>query len=75
MSQLNTLPIEIFLEKARIASKTHQKHLNLDIKDVQTLADCLAVVMTRVAGDLDAQLQNLQNQPTNISIKMDGGGF
>lgn len=75
MTQLNTLPIELFLEKARIATKTHQKTLNLDIKEVQSLADSLSVVMTRLAGDLDAQLNALQNQPTNISIKMDGGGF
>jgi hypothetical protein len=75
MPQLNTLPIEIFLEKARIAVKTNQKHLNLDIKEVQSLSDCLAVVMTRLAGDLDERLQNIQNQPSNISIKMDGGSF
>jgi hypothetical protein len=72
MKPLNTLPIEQFLEKSRIASKTNQKYLNLDIKEVQNLADCLALVMTRLAGNLD---QNNQNQPENISIKIDGGGF
>jgi len=75
MKQLNTLPIEQFLEKARIAVKTNQKSLILDTKDVQSLADCLAVVMTRVAGELDEKLQSAQNQPAVISINMDGGGF
>jgi hypothetical protein len=75
MKQLNTLPIETFLEKARIAVKTNQKSLVLDIKDVQSLADCLAVAMTRLAGDLDEKLQKSQNQPAVISINMDGGGF
>ena len=69
---LNTLPIEQFLEKMRIASKSNQKTLILDIKDAQALSDSLSIVMTRVAGELDAQLQNQSN---SISINMDGGGF
>lgn len=75
MSQLNTLPIEMFLEKARVATKTNQKYLNLDIKEVQSLTDSLSIVMTKLAGLLDAELTNIQNQPSNISIKVDGGGF
>lgn len=75
MSQLNTLPIEMFLEKARVATKTNQKYLNLDIKEVQALTDSLSIVMTKLAGLLDAELTNIQNQPSNISIKVDGGGF
>lgn len=75
MKQLNTLPIENFLEKAKIATKTNSKYLNLELKEVQSLADCLALVMTRLAGELDEKLQNSNNQPSVISIKMDGGGF
>jgi ribosomal silencing factor RsfS len=75
MKPLNTLPIENFLEKSRIAIKSNQKTINLDIKEVQALADCLAVVMTRLTAQLDADLQNIQNQPNVISINMDGGGF
>lgn len=75
MKQLNTLPIEHFLTKSRIALKSNQKHLTLDIKDVQALSDSLSIVMTRLAGAMDAQLNAIQNNPTSISIKMDGGGF
>ena len=75
MKQLNTLPIETFLDKARIAIKSNQKHLNLDIKEVQSLSDSLAVAMTRIAGDLDNQLNAAENAPAVISINMDGGGF
>ena len=75
MKQLNTLPIENFLEKARILTKTNAKYLNLELKEVQSLADCLALVMTRLAGDLDEKLQNATNQPNVITVKMDGGGF
>jgi hypothetical protein len=75
MKQLNTLPIEQFLEKSRIASKSNQKNLIIDIKEAQALSDCLAVVMTRLVSDLDAQLQSAQNQTSVISINVDGGGF
>lgn len=72
---INTLPIESFLEKARIALKSNQKSLVLDIKEVQALQDSLAVTMTRIAGYNDAQLQEIQNTPPNFSVNMDGGGF
>lgn len=75
MKQLNTLPIEIFLDKARIAIKSNQKHLTLDIKEVQSLSESLAVAMTRIAGDLDNKLNSVENTPSTISINMDGGGF
>jgi hypothetical protein len=75
MKQLNTLPIETFLDKARIAIKSNQKHLTLDIKEVQSLSDSLAVAMTRIAGDLDEKLSSAESVPAVISINMDGGGF
>jgi hypothetical protein len=73
MKPLNTLPIENFLDKAKVALKTNQKTFNMDIKDVQSLYDSLAIVMTRIAGTLDERSQTQQVE--TISIKMDGGGF
>lgn len=75
MKQLNTLPIEQFLEKAKIAIKSNQKHLTLDIKEVQSLVDSLAVTMTRLAGDLDNKITSLEATPASLTINMDGGGF
>lgn len=72
--QLNTLPIEMFLEKARIARKSNQKSLNLTIDEVMMLEDSLAVVMTRLVGDLDSLIQSAQ-QSEDIIIKMDGGSL
>jgi hypothetical protein len=74
MKQINTLPIENFLEKARIAVKSNQKQVVLDIKDAQALYDSLAVVMTRLTGKLDEQLSKPQEE-TAIEVSMDGGGF
>lgn len=75
MKPLNTLPIEQFLDKARIAIKSNQRNLTLDIKEIQALSDSLAIVMTRLSGKLDAQMQVAESQPTVLSINMDGGGF
>jgi len=74
MKSLNTLPIENFLEKARIARKSGQKSLTISINDVILLEESLSVVMTRLAGELDAIALNSQNS-SNITISMDGGNF
>jgi hypothetical protein len=71
MRQLNTLPIENFLDKARIAIKSNQKTITMDIKEVADLQNSLAVVMTRLSGELDQQ--TAKSDP--ITIKMTGGTF
>jgi hypothetical protein len=75
MKPLNTLPIEMFLEKARIASKSGQKNLNLDIKDAIALSDSLATVMTRLSGKLDEVIATGSSQEAVITVEMDGGNF
>jgi hypothetical protein len=71
MKQLNTLPIEDFLNKARIAIKSNQKNVTLSIKEVTDLQNSLSLVMTRLSGHLDAVTQ----QTSNIEVKMQGGKF
>jgi len=65
---LNTLPIEDFLNKARIAIKSNQKNLVLSLKEVTDLQNSLSLVMTRLAGGPNTSDET-------IVIKMDGGGF
>jgi hypothetical protein len=71
MNYLNTAPIENFLDKARIAIKSNQRNLTLDIKEVQSLVDSLAVTMTRLAGDVPSR----PPENTAVQVKMDGGNF
>lgn len=70
MKPINTLPIEDFLEKARIAIKSNQKTVSFTLKEVTDLQNSLSIVMTRLAGEV-SQAQ----QPDVIQIKMDGGRF
>lgn len=74
MKQLNTLPIEDFLDKARIAIKSNQKSLTLTIKEASDLQNSLSVVMTRLAGELDDLVSNQQGID-KIEIRVDGGKF
>jgi len=74
MKQLNTLPIEDFLDKARVARKSGQKSITLSIKEVTDLHDSISVVMTRLSGNLD-QIINDTKFSDKIEIKVDGGKF
>jgi hypothetical protein len=75
MKQLNTIPIENYLDKARIAAKSGQRTVTLDILEATELANSLAVVMTRISGELDTILHAaMQNQP-DTEVSMDGGTF
>jgi hypothetical protein len=71
---LNTLPIEMYLEKARIARKSGQKSVNLPIDEASLLEDSLSVVMTRLAGELD-KIAIAAQGTGDITIKMDGGSL
>lgn len=70
MNDLNTYPIEDFLNKARIAIKTNQKSLTLSIKETTDLQNSLSVVMTRLAGE-----PGVSSQQEDIVIKLNGGTF
>ena len=72
MKPLNTVPIENFLEKAKVAIKTNQKNLSLSIKEVADLQNSLSLVMTRLVGKAETETNKM---PEKIEIKMDGGKF
>lgn len=78
METINTIHVENFLNRVRIASKSRQNTVVLDIKDAQALSDTLALVMTRLSGELDSivsQLSQTPSQPAVTSVEMDGGSF
>ena len=74
MRQLDTYPIEDFLDKARVAKKINQKTLVMSSKEYSDLYDSLALVMTRLSGILDTAVAT-PPVSTSIEVKMDGGNF
>jgi ribosomal silencing factor RsfS len=76
MQQLNTIHVENLINKVRIAAKSGQKTVNLDIKEAVALTDSLSIIMTRLSGELDAIVSQLQNQGSaTVEVEMDGGKF
>jgi hypothetical protein len=73
MKPLNIIPIEDFLDKARVAIKGNQKSLVLSIKEVTDLQNSLSVVMTRLTGEMDQMLNN--SKKDTIEVRMNGGKF
>lgn len=69
MQHLNTLPIEHFLNTARIAIKSQQKTISMTIKEVTDLQNSLSVVMARLAGETTVAA------PAVTQVNMDGGRF
>jgi hypothetical protein len=75
-NQINTQPIQSFIQQVKAADLNQQKEVKLDIKTAKLLVYCLADVNTRLLENYDAVLQKvLQNTGESINIQMDGGGF
>jgi hypothetical protein len=74
MQPLNTIPIENFINKARIAAKSNQKNLTLTIDEASQLMESITTVMTRLLGKLDEAAQKTPTEEV-ITLNMDGGGL
>ena len=70
---VNTIPIENFLQAAKIAGKSQQRELKLDAKQYKDLADSISMVLARLVELQDTRLQ--QPQEVNVDVQMDGGNF
>ena len=74
MRPLNTIPIENFLNKAKIASKSNQKNLTLTTDEAVLLADSITTLMARLIGKLEEDLQKTAVDEV-ITVNMDGGNL
>ena len=70
---LNTIPIENFLQSAKIATKSQQRELKLDSKQYKDLADSISMVLARLVELQDTRLQHPQE--VSVDVQMDGGNF
>jgi hypothetical protein len=74
MRPLNTIPIENFLNKAKIASKSNQKNLTITTDEAVLLADSITTLMARLIGKLEEDLQKTAVEEV-VTVNMDGGGL
>lgn len=71
--QLNTLPIQQFINAVKGADASKQREVKLDIQNAKRLAFTLGEVMTRLNGDLEALLLKKSNEENIVQVQLDGG--
>jgi len=73
---INTLPIQQFIQQVKSAELAQQKEVKIDIKSAKMLAYSLGEITAKLLENQDELLIKLtQAQGSEITIKMDGGGF
>lgn len=76
-NQINTIPIQQFIQQVKAAELGQQREIRLDIKTAKILAFCLGEVASKLVQDYEDILSKIQSrQDSNYeNIQMDGGGF
>jgi hypothetical protein len=75
-NNINTYPVQQFIEQVKLAEMTQQKSIMLDMKTARVLALTLGEVMTKLNQKYDELLLSLQTtQNEVVEIRMDGGGL
>jgi len=75
-SNINTYPIQEFIELVKRSDLTKQREIKLDIQTARTLALNMGEILAKLNQNYEQILEHLQNKDSDIiEIKMDGGGF
>lgn len=78
MSELNTIPLQQFIQLVKAADLSHQKEIKMDIKTAKALSYCLSELNSKLIMNYDNLINKLsQVQPSEqtVTIQMDGGDF
>jgi len=76
-NQINTIPIQQFIQQVKAAELGQQREIKLDIKTAKILAFCLGELSSRLVQDYEEILSKIQSKQDSdsVSVQMDGGGF
>lgn len=75
-NNINTYPIQQFIEMVKLADVSQKKEIKLDIKTARHLALTLGEVTAQLSQDYGELIKNFQNNNfETVEIRMDGGGF
>ncbi len=77
MSQnnINTSVITQVMSTIKAADMSNQREVRLDIATAKNLSHTLGLVMTRLAGNYEGLIQEIQKDTSVVSIEMDGGNW
>lgn len=72
---LNTAPLQQFIQQVKNAENSRQKEIRLEIGTAKNLAFTLGIVMSRLHGQLEELVKqaNKEKQEEVIEVQMDGG--
>ena len=74
MKPINTIPVETLLERVKIATKTNQKNITLDIKDATAICDTVTIMLSRLVMKISSE-SNTKATDSGVKINADGGNF
>jgi hypothetical protein len=72
-NDLNTLPIQQFINAVKGADASKQREIKMDIQTAKRLAFTLGEVMAKMNGELEQLLIKKQAQEEVIKVELDGG--
>lgn len=77
VTPISTIPILTFINQVKSADLSKQREVRIDIDSARQLALTLGLVMTRLEGDMEVQIQKiLADKSTGqdvVTVKLDGG--
>ena len=73
IENLNTFPIQQFIQQVKSADNSKSKDIRIDIQTAKNLAFTLGLVMSRLHGDLEKLVKESSNTSEVIEISADGG--
>lgn len=76
MNEINTIPIQQFIQLVKAADLSQQREIKMDIKTAKNLMYCISEINNLLISDLYA-IMNKGNSTSNdsVTINMDGGNF
>lgn len=74
--KINTTVLMQFMNQVKGAETANQREIRLDISTAKNISSTLGLVMTRLAGNYEGLIQEIQNKEESvISVQMDGGSW
>lgn len=74
-NNINTSVIQQVLNTIKAADISNQKEIRLDITTAKNLAYTLGLVMTRLNGNYEGLIREIQKTDPVVTVEMDGGNW
>ena len=76
MNEINTIPIQQFIQLVKAADLSQQREIKMDIKTAKTLMYCISEINNLLINDFSAIMnKGISTSNDSVSINMDGGNF